>query len=96
MTGTKGSHPRRTAVALAGVRFGLPAALLITGVALVVGAESDETTGMGVTLSGLAFLVLLLNVLMRAGIRSQRDREREENARRYFDRHGRWPPPGEP
>jgi hypothetical protein len=31
---------------------------------------------------------------MRLGIRSQRDREREAWARRYFDRHGHWPQGG--
>jgi hypothetical protein len=28
---------------------------------------------------------------MRLGIESNRDREREEEARRYFGRQGRWP-----
>jgi hypothetical protein len=47
--------------------------------------------GAGVALTGVGVLVALLNVLMRLGIASSRDREREEEARRYFDRHGRWP-----
>jgi len=36
-------------------------------------------------------LVVLLNVLMQLGIQSNRDREREEERRRYLDRHGHWP-----
>ena len=48
--------------------------------------------GAGVTLVGVGMLVALLNVLMRLGIESGADRDREEEARRYFDRHGRWPP----
>ena len=37
-----------------------------------------------------ALVVALLNVLMRLGLESEADREREEQARRFFDRHGRW------
>jgi hypothetical protein len=33
----------------------------------------------------------MLNWLFRLGVESNRDREREERAREYFDRHGRWP-----
>jgi hypothetical protein len=33
----------------------------------------------------------LLNVLYRIGVQGDREREREEEARRYFDEHGRWP-----
>ena len=43
----------------------------------------------GFTGAGLA--VLLINVLVRIGNEGERDREREETARRYFDEHGRWP-----
>jgi hypothetical protein len=42
-------------------------------------------------LIGVGFLVALGGALMRLSIESNRDREREEEARRYFDRHGRWP-----
>ena len=35
--------------------------------------------------------VLLLNVLFRIGVEGDKDRDREEEARRYFDEHGRWP-----
>ena len=38
-----------------------------------------------------ALIVWLLNWMYRMSIESNRDREREEEARRYFDRHGRWP-----
>jgi hypothetical protein len=35
--------------------------------------------------------VLLLNVLFRAGVKGDRERQEEEAARAYFDEHGRWP-----
>jgi len=36
-------------------------------------------------------LVLLLNVLYRIGVEGDKERDREEEAREYFDQHGRWP-----
>jgi hypothetical protein len=39
--------------------------------------------------SGLS--VLLVNFLFRLGVSGDREREREEQARRYFDEHGVWP-----
>jgi hypothetical protein len=35
--------------------------------------------------------VLLLNVLYRIGVEGDKERDREEAAREYFDEHGRWP-----
>lgn len=80
--------------ALIAVRYGLPGALLVAGTALVLLDLDDATVGLGVGLALAALVVFLLNVLMRAGISSQADRDREEAARAYFDRHGRWPEKG--
>ena len=38
-----------------------------------------------------ASAVLLLNVLYRIGAEGDKERDREEAARAYFDEHGRWP-----
>ena len=76
------------------VRIGLPAAIAVAGVALMVLGEDESLLGAGIVLVGVALLVALTNVLIRLAIRSQADREREAWARRYFDRHGRWPPRG--
>jgi hypothetical protein len=35
--------------------------------------------------------VLLLNVLYRIGVEGDKERDREEAAREYFDKHGHWP-----
>jgi hypothetical protein len=71
------------------VRYGIPLALLIAGV-VVAG-----TTGAGVAAGALfisaATAVLLLNLLYRLGVQGDRERDREEEARRFFDEHGRWP-----
>ena len=38
-----------------------------------------------------ASAVLLLNVLYRIGVEGDKERDREEDAREYFDKHGHWP-----
>jgi hypothetical protein len=73
------------------VRFVLPAAIVTVGILLAALGRDDAVLGAGVALVGVGMLVALLNVLMRLGIESGADRDREEEARRYFDRHGRWP-----
>jgi hypothetical protein len=73
------------------VRYALPAVIMLTGLILTIAGGSDTVVAAGVALIGVGMLVALLNVLMRLGIASSRDREREEEARRFFDRHGRWP-----
>jgi hypothetical protein len=72
------------------VRFGLPGAIVVIGIALTALGSDDAVVGAGVALTGVGMLVALLNALMRLGLESGADREREEEARRYFDRHGRW------
>ncbi|HKF79489.1 MAG TPA: hypothetical protein VKB17_01535 [Thermoleophilaceae bacterium] len=74
------------------VRFVLPAGIVTAGILLAALGRDDAVVGAGVALVGVGMLVALLNVLMRLGIESGADRDREEEARRYFDRHGRWPP----
>ena len=38
-----------------------------------------------------ATAVLLLSLLFRIGVEGDKERDREDAARRYFDEHGRWP-----
>src|SRR5215207_1729271 len=70
------------------VRYGIPLALLIAGV--VVGAAADSVAGAALFFSA-ASAVLLLNVLYRIGVQGDKERDHEEEARAYFDKHGRWP-----
>lgn len=71
------------------VRYGIPLAMTIAGiVALVVGGNA---AGAGVVLIGSAAIVLLLNVLFRVSVVSNKDRDAEEAAREHYARHGRWP-----
>ena len=50
-----------------------------------------DLAGTGVVLIGSAAMVLLLNVLFRLSLTSNREREVEERAREQFEREGRWP-----
>jgi membrane protein implicated in regulation of membrane protease activity len=73
-------------------RLWLPIALAVVGVvAIVLGHARTALAGAGVVLLGIALIVWMINWLFRMSIESNRDRDREEEARRYFDEHGRWP-----
>jgi uncharacterized membrane protein YoaK (UPF0700 family) len=73
---------------LSAIRYGVPLVLFIAGV--VVGAVTDSFAASALFFSA-ATAILLLNVLYRIGVEGDKDRDREEEARAYFDRHGRWP-----
>ena len=73
------------------VRYGLPLILLLVGIAfLIIQPNSTGLEGFCAG-AGAALALLLLNVLFRAGVSGDRDRDREEAARAYFDEHGHWP-----
>jgi hypothetical protein len=68
------------------LRIGLPAAIAVAGVALLVfGGDSGQ--GAGVVLLGVALVVVLLNGFMQLSLQSEREREQEERYREL----GQWP-----
>jgi pilus assembly protein TadC len=74
---------------LVAVRYGIPLAMVIGGVvALAIGGD---WAGFGVVVVGSALIVALINALFRMSLTSNRERDAEEHAREYFERHGRWP-----
>ncbi len=76
-------------VGLLFVRYGIPLAMTIAGiVCLVIGGDA---AGSGVVLIGSAGIVLLVNLLFRLSLVSNREREQEEQAREQFERTGHWP-----
>lgn len=73
------------------VRYGVPAALVLMAVAMLVfGSETNRYDGFFMGL-GAALSVLFLNWLFRQGAEGDKDRAREEEARDFFSRHGHWP-----
>lgn len=86
---------RRQRLMLLGVRYGLPLMIFVAGlVILAVDRDRDTALEASFTFFGAAFAVLLLNMFFRIGVGGEVERDREENARRYFDEHGRWPDEG--
>jgi len=72
------------------VRYILPAVVILAGlVVMVLGSETDLEGGGGIVSAGLA--IFFINWLFRIGASGDREREAEDAARDYFDRHGRWP-----
>jgi hypothetical protein len=73
-------------------RIWLPGAIALAGVvAIVVGHGRTVAASAGVVLVGAELMVWMINWMFRMSVESNRDREREEEAREHFDRHGRWP-----
>lgn len=74
------------------VRYGIPAVLFLAGVVIAV-ADSDRQRGLevGGMVVGAALTVLLMNVLFRIGVEGDKDRDKEDAARAFFDEHGYWP-----
>jgi hypothetical protein len=74
------------------LRYVLPAAICVSGLVVAFARGWDET---GIEACAAMFAagtsLYLMNVLMRAGITGDEDRDREDEARAYFDQHGRWP-----
>ena len=73
------------------VRYGLPAALVLAGFAvLIVDTGARRFDGFAM-LVGAGLSVALINVLFRFGAAGDRERDDEERAREFFSEHGHWP-----
>jgi hypothetical protein len=73
------------------VRHALPAAIVLAGLLILALAKPPVSIEGGCTVIGAGLALWLLNWLHRVGVAGESDRDREEEARRYFDEHGRWP-----
>jgi hypothetical protein len=71
------------------VRWILPAVICVGGIAAII-AEPDNAEA-GAMIIGAGLSVWLLNLLYRVGVTGDRDRQAEDRAREYYDRHGHWP-----
>lgn len=81
-------------------RLWLPLGIAVGGVVLIIlghGKVSDNgdthtlLAATGVALLVVALIVWIINWMFRMSVASNQDRDREEDARRYYDEHGRWP-----
>jgi len=72
------------------LRYVLPAVVVIAGLTVMaMGSETELEGGASIVSAGLA--IFLLNWLVRLGVAGEHERDLEDAARDYFDRHGRWP-----
>jgi hypothetical protein len=79
-------------IVLGATRVWVPVAIAVAGVVgIVIGHGKTAAAGAGVGLVIVALIVWMLNWMYRMSVASNRERDLEEEAREYFDRHGRWP-----
>lgn len=82
------------------VRYVLPALIVVGGLVPVLVSDSKSALHGGLGIIGAGIAVWLLSYFYRVGASGERERDAEEEARAYFDRHGRWPDddelPGQP
>lgn len=79
------------------LRWILPVAVCAAGLAVYFLSGGELAVHALSSLFGAGGAILLINMLLRGGIESQDDRDREQAARRFLDRYGLWPdevPPG--
>jgi len=77
-------------MALHAIRYGIPLVLLIAGT-IITATAGGVGVAAGALFISAASAVLLLNVLYRMGVEGDKERDTEEAAREYFDKHGHWP-----
>jgi hypothetical protein len=73
------------------VRYVLPAVVVLVGIVIFIADPSLIGLEGFVLFTAAGSSILLLNVLHRIGVSGDKERDAEEEARRYFDEHGRWP-----
>jgi hypothetical protein len=83
--------PEKRSKTMIAVRYVLPAVIALVGVVVLLFDQSLVGLEGFVLFVGAASSILLLNVLYRIGVSGDAERDREEDARTYFDDHGRWP-----
>lgn len=74
------------------VRTWLPIAIIVAGFVLAA-ATGFSDTGLegGALMVSAGASVWLINLLYRVGVKGDRERDAEDQARAYYAEHGRWP-----
>ena len=73
------------------VRYWLPGLVVAAGLLVIaIGGDEIALEG-GAAIIGAGLSIALLNLLFRIGVKGDREREAEVQARDFFERHGYWP-----
>ena len=85
------SPPSRPTAWTRFVRYGIGGVMIVGGIVVLVwDPDGFGTEGFSMAVGG-GLSVIMINWLFRLGVSGDREREQEEEARAFFDRHGRWP-----
>ena len=83
--------PKRSQRAIWFVRYGIGLLTVLAGVIwLIIDVGGFGAEGF-FAFVGAGLSIILINVLFRLGVASDREREEHEEAWRYYERHGHWP-----
>jgi hypothetical protein len=74
------------------LRYWLPGLICAVGVIWGMARGMDEMgLEIAVLLVAAGSSLYLMNLLFRVGVAGEQERDAEDEARAFFDRHGRWP-----
>ncbi len=73
------------------VRIGLPILICLGGIVAIAIEPNRNGLEGGILIVSAGLSVWLLNWLYRVGVSGERERDEEDDARDFFDRHGVWP-----
>jgi hypothetical protein len=72
-------------------RYVLPGLIVIGGIVPMLVSDSSSAFHGGMGIVGAGIAVFLLSFFYRVGASGEVERDAEDEARAYFDQHGRWP-----
>jgi hypothetical protein len=72
-------------------RFWLPAIVVLVGLGLWIASPSVDTAEGSAGIIGAGLSIWLLNFLYRVGVKGDRERRDEDDARAFMEEHGHWP-----
>src|SRR5436305_13736840 len=91
MAENPGPPRARTSFGMIVVRYGIGAVMVLAGIVMIaVNPGGFGVDGFAMAVGG-GLSVLLINLLFRLGVSGDRERDQEQQARRYLDEHGVWP-----
>jgi hypothetical protein len=76
------------------LRYWLPGLICVVGLIWGFALGGELGLEIAVLLVAAGSSLWLMNILMRVGISGDKERDEEDAARVYFDRHGHWPGEG--